>query len=191
MNNKKKDEILDSLILGITDSKEEDQNRDSTSITDDGKKVVSEFNNLVSLLPLVLYTPEKRKSPSEKVKEKLFEKIEAVSVSNKSINKEFEFLHSTDEWLQHPIEGIKVKQLAVNYEKGYVMLLMKVAAGTEYPAHHHNGAEECYVIDGDLYAQGKILGPGDFHHADGGSDHEPLRTKNGCTVILVVDPRDT
>ncbi|MCY7363196.1 MAG: hypothetical protein LH629_14190, partial [Ignavibacteria bacterium] len=56
--------------------------------------------------------------------------------------------------------------------------------------HHHSGAEECYVISGDVYAQGTVLGPGDFHHAEGGSDHEMLYTKNGCTLLLVVEPKD-
>ncbi|MBK8550336.1 MAG: cupin domain-containing protein [Ignavibacteria bacterium] len=97
----------------------------------------------------------------------------------------------SNEWIQHPeIEGVQIKRLSVNTDKGYLMILLKAAAGAEYPAHHHSGAEECYVLEGDLYVEGKYLGPGDFHHAEGDSDHDPLRTKNGCTLLLVVDPKD-
>ena len=46
-------------------------------------------------------------------------------------------------------------------------LLLDVAPGTRFPPHHHGGAEECYVISGSLYACGKKIYAGDFHHADG------------------------
>ena len=33
--------------------------------------------------------------------------------------------------------------LALNRESGYATLLLDVAPGTRFPAHHHGGAEEC------------------------------------------------
>lgn len=153
---------------------------------------VQDFNNLTSLFPKLLSNKIKDVSPSLRTKEKLFEKINA-NESEKGKNKEgFGFLFSDDtEWTQHPeIEGIKSKTLALNQLKGYLMLLLKVKPGTTYPAHHHTGDEECYVISGDVYAEGKTLGPGDFHHATAGSEHDPIYTKNGCTLLLVVDPVD-
>ena len=62
--------------------------------------------------------------------------------------------------------------------------------GARFPAHHHGGDEECYVLSGSLYACGRKIGPGDFHHADGGSDHGELWTDEGCQVLLVVPPED-
>ncbi len=142
------------------------------------------------MFPQILFHSFKEISPSAEVKEKLFERIKDKRISQAKAGFEF-ILSDSDDWVPHPeVDGVKVKRLAVNPEKGYLMMLMKAAAGTVYPSHHHSGSEECYVLEGDLYAQGKILGPGDFHHAEGGSDHEPLHSKNGCTLLLVVDPKD-
>jgi anti-sigma factor ChrR (cupin superfamily) len=107
-------------------------------------------------------------------------------------SKGLSFVYRDDQegWLDHPVKGIKFKQLAYYPEKGYAALLMKVPPGTEYPDHHHTGPEECYVIEGDMIAHGRTLGPGDFHHADAGSDHGVLRTNNGCTLFLVVARED-
>jgi hypothetical protein len=37
---------------------------------------------------------------------------------------------------------------------------------------------------------GRRLVAGDFHHAEGGSDHGELFTEEGCRVLLVVPPED-
>lgn len=198
MNEKNSDNYFEDVIilnsLNLLSQEEKVQYKTTINkLKDENKKIVSGFNNLVSLFPKILNLSFKNLSPPDSVKEKLFEKIKSKKSSDANIRQEgFEFIYTdSNDWFQHPaIGGIKVKQLAQNTEKGYVMLLMKVAAGTSYPSHHHNGAEECYVIEGDVIAEGRILGPGDFHHADGGSDHDPLYTKNGCTLLLVVDPKD-
>jgi anti-sigma factor ChrR (cupin superfamily) len=83
-----------------------------------------------------------------------------------------------------------MKVLARNHKRGYVTLLLDVAPGSRFPAHHHDGDEECYVISGSLMACGRRLGPGDFHHADGDTDHGELWTDEGCRVMLVVPPDD-
>ncbi len=180
--------------LGLLDKSKEDSLDliiDNSSETE--RELLKEFYNLSSLFSKILPVREMDISNSSKIKDKLFEKIDSQSKSIHQKNKTgFEFIFSDPaDWIKHPqINGIEVKTLSVNEDKGYLMILMKAAAGAEYPSHHHNGAEECYVIEGDLYVEGKYLGPGDFHHAEGGSDHEPLRTKNGCTLLLVVDPKD-
>ena len=152
---------------------------------------VQDFNNLTSLFPKLLSNKIKDVSPSLRTKEKLFEKINA-NESEKGKSKEgFGFIYSdSSEWSPYPVEGIKFKLLSLNQDKGYLMLLFKADPGASYPSHHHTSAEECYVIEGDLHAEGKVLGPGDFHHAEAGSDHGQLYTKNGCTLLLVVDPAD-
>lgn len=189
-NNFEEKVILHSL--GLLDKNEEDSLNliiDNSSETE--RELVKEFNNLSSLFSKILPVPEIDNSKSSKIKEKLFEKINSQNKTRKN-KSGFNFIFAdSSEWIKHPqINGIEVKTLAANEDKGYLMILIKAAAGAEYPSHHHNGAEECYVIEGDLYVEGKYLGPGDFHHAEGGSDHEPLRTKNGCTLLLVADPKD-
>lgn len=99
-------------------------------------------------------------------------------------------LESDDDWLPHPVPGIRMKVLAMDRTRGIATLLLDVAPGAVFPAHHHSSDEECYVISGTLIACGRSIGPGDFHHADAGSDHGELRTETGCRVLLVVEPED-
>lgn len=97
-------------------------------------------------------------------------------------------LAADDEWLPHPIPGIRMKVLARNETSGYATLLLDVAPGVRFPAHHHGGAEECYVISGSIHTLGRRLGPGDFVHADAGTDHPELWTEDGARVLVVVPP---
>jgi len=99
-------------------------------------------------------------------------------------------LATENDWLPHPVPGIRMKVLALSRERGYVTLLLDVAPGSRFPPHHHGGDEECYVLSGSLIACGRRIEAGDFHHADAGSDHGELRTDEGCRVLLVVQPED-
>ncbi len=90
-----------------------------------------------------------------------------------------------DDWRPHAVPGIRMKVLSVNRAAGYATLLLDVAPGTRFPAHHHAAAEECYVLDGSLHTCARRLGPGDFVHADAGTDHAELWTEGGCRVLLV------
>ena len=103
----------------------------------------------------------------------------------------FAFRFAADaDWLAHPVPGIRMKVLALNRAAGYATLLLDVAPGTRFPAHHHTDAEECYVLSGSLYTCGRRLVAGDFVHADADTDHGELRTDEGCRVLLIVGPDD-
>ena len=95
-------------------------------------------------------------------------------------------LAADDDWMPHPVPGIRMKVLSVNRRSGYATLLLDVAAGTRFPAHDHDGDEECYVLSGSVMTVGRRLGPGDFIHADAGTHHETLWTDDGARVLLVV-----
>ena len=95
-----------------------------------------------------------------------------------------------DQWLPHPVPGIKMRVLALNKNRGYATLLFDVAPGTRFPPHHHGGAEECYVVSGSLFTCGRRLTAGDFVHADADTDHGELWTDEGAQVILIVPPEE-
>ena len=99
-------------------------------------------------------------------------------------------MDADDQWQPHPVPGIRMKVLSVNRKSGYTTLLLDVKPGTRFPAHHHDGDEECYVISGSVNTLGRRLGPGDFLHADGGTDHAELWTDEGARVLLVVPADD-
>lgn len=91
-----------------------------------------------------------------------------------------------DDWMPHRVPDVRVKVLATNRRTGYATLLLDAAPGVRFPAHHHTGDEECYVITGSIETLGRRLGPGDFLHAEAGTDHPEMSTKTGARVLLVV-----
>jgi anti-sigma factor ChrR (cupin superfamily) len=97
---------------------------------------------------------------------------------------------SNEGWQPYVLPGIRFKVLAWGNNQETVTLLIDAAAGARFPPHHHGGAEECYVISGDVNTLGRRLGPGDFLHADAGTDHGELFTETGARVLLVVKPED-
>jgi anti-sigma factor ChrR (cupin superfamily) len=89
------------------------------------------------------------------------------------------------QWNESGLPGIRVKILAVDRQRGLVTMLLCGDPGARYPAHRHSTPEECYVIRGSVEIGGRILRAGDFHHADGDSDHGEIRTLEGAEVLLV------
>lgn len=153
--------------------------RDSADLVD-----LVEFDEVVSLA--LAETAGTSELPCADVKTRLMSRL-----AERSAPAGFSFhFASDDDWLPHPMPGIRMKVLAMNRERHRATLLLDVAPGTRFPPHHHDGDEECYVISGSLVACGRRLHAGDFHHADAGSDHGELWTDQGCRVLLVVAPED-
>jgi anti-sigma factor ChrR (cupin superfamily) len=94
------------------------------------------------------------------------------------------------EWRPHPVPGVRVKLLSRDEARGYAMFLLEAASRAEFPSHDHSGAEECFVLRGELTIGGRTLRAGDFHHAPAGTRHDPIITETGCLVLLVADARD-
>jgi anti-sigma factor ChrR (cupin superfamily) len=128
-------------------------------------------------------------APSAHVKQHLMERIYSAAAGG-ALPAGFSILESADGWLRHPVPGIQMKVLSLDRARNYATLLLDVAPGSRFPAHHHDAPEECYVISGSLFACGRRLVAGDFIHADSETDHDELWTEEGCRVILVVQPED-
>jgi hypothetical protein len=97
---------------------------------------------------------------------------------------------SDGEWVQTPVRGVRMKILAIDRERDRVTMLLRGEPGATYPAHRHTGPEECYVIRGSLIVEGQLLRAGDFHRAEGASDHDALHTDEGVEVLLVAAASD-
>jgi quercetin dioxygenase-like cupin family protein len=126
-------------------------------------------------------------APRPTVKDQLMARLAEIPPTPVGFSLRFASEH---DWLPHPVSGIRMKVLSVNRRNGYATLLLDVRPGTRFPAHHHDGDEECYVISGSLITLGRRLGPGDFVHADAGTEHGELWTEEGARVLLVVPPED-
>jgi quercetin dioxygenase-like cupin family protein len=132
-------------------------------------------------------------TPRPEIRQQILDKV-AASADRRTLAPApsgFSFRYAADnDWRPHPVPGIRMKVLSMNQRSGYATLLLDVAAGTHFPAHTHAQAEECYVIAGSLFTCDRRLGPGDFVHADAGTEHAELYTVDGCQVLLVVEPED-
>jgi anti-sigma factor ChrR (cupin superfamily) len=93
-------------------------------------------------------------------------------------------------WKQLPVEGAWLKLLSFEPARGYAVLLGKLDAGARYPAHQNAGPEDFYVLTGDLHVGDRVLGPGDFHHADAGTFHTENYSIEGCTLLAVLTVDD-
>jgi anti-sigma factor ChrR (cupin superfamily) len=92
---------------------------------------------------------------------------------------------ASQDWFDIPLPGIRMKVLAVDRVRSIATLLIRAEPGAVYPAHRHHGPEECYVLSGTVVIGGQVLRPGDFHHADEGSDHGEITTTDGADVLIV------
>lgn len=132
------------------------------------------------------------------LKDKVLRRIDQLENSKTSVNPAalglagLRFADANDPtgWKQLPIPGAWIKLLSFEKERGYAVLLGRLDAGARYPAHVNAGPEDFLVLTGDLHIGSRRLGPGDFHHADGGSRHEENYSLAGCTLISVLTTDD-
>jgi quercetin dioxygenase-like cupin family protein len=168
----------------LTPEEQQEFDRALAAASPDVRASVAALRNLAVELASIAATGG---GPGQAVKDRLLARVAAEPPEPAP----FTFrMAEGDDWLPHPIPGIRMKTLAVNHKRGYVTMLLDVAPGVRFPPHHHTGDEECYVISGSVIACGRRLVAGDFHHAEGGSDHGELFTEEGCRVLLVVPPED-
>lgn len=97
------------------------------------------------------------------------------------------FIRRRDEgaWEETGIAGIQVRRLFVDPSRNQMTALVRMAAGTAYPRHIHDGPEECLVLDGDLWAGDVEFHQGDYQRMTPGSRHDVQSTKEGCLLLIV------
>ncbi|MDQ3816820.1 MAG: cupin domain-containing protein [Acidobacteriota bacterium] len=83
------------------------------------------------------------------------------------------------------LEGVAVKQLYVDAERGTVTSLFKLQPGASLPIHFHAGTEECLVLEGDLRTDEIVLHRGDYHCAPKGSRHPLIMSVTGALLLIV------
>ena len=129
-----------------------------------------------------------RKAPSASLKGKILSRIRPP----KPTPELFQFIPGTGDayWRPLRVPGAFAKLLSIEKEKGYAVVLGKLDPGTHYPAHHHIGPEQIYVLSGDLHIGEVALRAGDFHTAAAGSDHGINYSENGCTILAIVSTED-
>ena len=129
-------------------------------------------------------------TPSPALKQKVLARLSAGSLP-KETPAGLRFLVGSDTgWKALPVAGAFIKLLSFEPNRGYAVLLGKLAPGVRYPAHTNAGPEDFYILTGDLHVGDRVLGPGDFHHADAGSLHRENYSVEGCTLLAVLTTDD-
>ncbi len=133
------------------------------------------------------------------LRDKVLQRIESVDAGKPAAKKSLpplipglSFIDApgAKDWKALPIPGTYIKLLSLDKDRGYAVLMGKLDAGARYPAHINAGPEDFYILTGDLHIGNRRLGAGDFHHADGGSQHEENYSVEGCTLIAVLTTDD-
>jgi len=93
------------------------------------------------------------------------------------------------EW-EEAAPGISCKILATDTEKNRVSMLVRLAPGTDYPAHRHAGVEELHLLHGELMIDDKTLYPGDYIRSEPDSVDHRVWSETGCTCILLTSTKD-
>lgn len=81
-------------------------------------------------------------------------------------------------------EGLTAKFLHEDKAQSRTTMLVKMEAGSIFPAHPHGGVEELFVLEGDCLIGSELLRAGDYHRAQAGSEHGSASTENGCMMLI-------
>ncbi|HKX60508.1 MAG TPA: cupin domain-containing protein [Verrucomicrobiae bacterium] len=146
----------------------------------DARAEVAALNNTAALIGAVQRTVER---PSPALKAKI---ISHIAGTGRGTDSPFYFIRrNAGEWKALPVPGVRCKDLAEDVRRGFSVKLYELAPGTRFPAHHHSGAEECFVLSGDFHVQGSTLQAGDFHHSEAETTHDESFTVGGCQLLIV------
>lgn len=80
--------------------------------------------------------------------------------------------------------GIEIKLLFQDESSKSRSLLMRVHAGATFPAHEHDGVEECLVLEGEFSMGDLTLHTGDYHLAPQGASHADLTSRTGALLFF-------
>ena len=86
--------------------------------------------------------------------------------------------------------GIYVRILARDEARKRVSMLVRLDPKTSYPPHRHAGVEELHLLHGELIVDEKLLRPGDYIHAEAGSEDHRVYSETGCTCVLMTSTDD-
>lgn len=81
-------------------------------------------------------------------------------------------------------EGIRIKNLAKDPERGVQIDIIKLNPGLVDPPHWHNGFEWVYILEGSMEDDKGLYKKGDFLLNRKDQKHH-VRTEEGCTVLIV------
>ncbi|MGV6848190.1 MAG: cupin domain-containing protein [Marinibacterium sp.] len=76
------------------------------------------------------------------------------------------------------------KTLSEDPESGRTMFLLRCLPGAIIAPHVHEKTEQLYILEGELWVDGKVYSAGDAQHALAGTHHAEITMPGGCLVLV-------
>ncbi len=96
-----------------------------------------------------------------------------------------EFLFADDgAFVPTPHPGVSIRIVHLDKDRRQFSAFLKVAPGGRYPTHHHDGPEECVVLEGELIVGGVRMRAGDYQRSDADSEHDVQWSETGALAFV-------
>jgi quercetin dioxygenase-like cupin family protein len=120
-------------------------------------------------------------APSAGLRQRLMERIQTGSEFRLAV----EISKSEGVWRPKGPPGVACKVLYHDLRANLTTMLLRMDPGATLPAHHHEQAEQCLVLEGEVQWQDKIYRAGDFLVAGAGTVHPSIYSDTGNTLLIV------
>jgi anti-sigma factor ChrR (cupin superfamily) len=147
-----------------------------------------EFETIKPIVGSFVAWPTDVLRPTKSLWEQLSKRI-AKEPASVQISEVLQPAAAVPEWEEVAL-GISVKILSNDVDRDRVSMLVRLAPGTDYPAHCHGGEEELHLLHGELIVDEKRLYPGDYCQAVAGSIDNRVWSETGCTCFLMTSSKD-
>jgi anti-sigma factor ChrR (cupin superfamily) len=89
----------------------------------------------------------------------------------------------TAAWLELT-PGVSINLLRIDPETDNMTAFVRMQPGAVFAAHRHAQAEECLVIEGEIFIGALCLRAGDMHVASSGTEHAMVTSPRGALMLV-------
>ena len=82
------------------------------------------------------------------------------------------------------VPGVTIKLLRTDEAAGNMTAYIRLEPGASLEPHEHTQAEECLVIEGEIFIGGHRLAAGDMHVAAAGTAHDAVTSPRGALLLV-------
>lgn len=151
-------------------------------------ELVAEHRDLIAAVSLAA---QPGITPPPELKQRVFAAIHADGGPPKGLPPQvFQVIAAAERaWMPTPYRGVRMCELSAA-APDFAVLLLECQPGATFAPHHHDGAEDVYILSGKAVFGELVLQAGDFMHSDAGSDHMAMDTPEGCQALVITSRKN-